>query len=279
MEIRTFKTGIAPLDYALPEGFPIGATVAITGSPGSGKSVMVVQLAWNVLKAGGSVVYVNLDDSPDALIELFSNFGWELDKFIDGGRFGIIDCFSFRLGKLKKRVPAVVKEAELEDMDIVLHDIYEAVSNMDSEPKIVIIDSINELMFRFDMVQVLEFIKTTRAVISKGRGATVIITLHTNTEVLRELAAHLEYLIDGLIDTRIEPNLQEIGIPLRQLMVKKMRGLPTNSLWIPYVIVNDGIRSVDPAKLALLIRQKMKEAEAFKVTITGEGHESADKGK
>jgi len=243
---------------------------------------LAAHIAWNVLRGGGYVTYVNLDDSPDALIELFMNFGWGLDKFIDYGKFKIIDCFSFRLGKLKKAVKGVVREQRLDDLNSVLYALHEEVPPAsDDVVSLVVIDSINELMFRFEMMQVLEFIKSMRATISKGKGATVVMILHTNTTVLEELAAHLEYLVDGVIATRIEPNLIELGIPLKQLMAKKMRGLPTNPLWVPYAIIDDGVHAVDPAKLAALVRERLKEAEAYRAAIMGEEvkRESKDQGK
>ncbi len=277
MKIKSFKTGIPPLDYALPGGFPLGGAVVIAGEPGSGKSVMVSNLSWNVLRSGGSVIYVNLDDSPDAIIELFTSFGWEPLKYIESRDFKIIDCFSFRLGRLRKSYPGVIAYERLDDMDAVIHDIYEAVSGIDKELKLVVIDSLNELMFRYEMGRVLEIVKTLRALISKGLGASLIMTLHTSTEALGELAAHLEYLVDGFAVTRVEPNMREMGIPLKQLMVRKMRGLPTNSFWIPYVITDEGITSVDTTKLALLLKQKLKEAQAFKVSLQGLQGEGKDR--
>ena len=269
LHIPSFKTGIPPLDYALPEGLPKGATVVITGEPGSGKTVLVSNMAWNVLRGGGSVVYVNFDDSPDAIIELFESFNWNIKEYISKGVFGIIDCFTFRLGALKGKYEGVIGYEDLSDTDALIHDIHTPVRKASEDIKLVIIDSINELMFRLEMTQVLEVVKKIRALISKGLGATVIITLHISTDSLQELAAHLEYLVDGFIVTRFEPNMRELGIPLKQLMVRKMRGLPTNSFWIPYVITGQGVTSVDPKKLAILVQQKLKEAESFKVSVTG----------
>ena len=268
-QVKTFRTRIYPLDAALPEGFPVGSTVAIGGSPGTGKTVLVTQIAWEILKQGGGVIYVNLDDSPHAVMELFSNFGWDLTPYINEGRFGIVDCFSFRLGKMKKSLKGVVREVSLENLEAILHDISEALAQLKGDPKVLIIDSIHELMFRYDIPQVLEFVKTVRAVISKGEGVTVILTLHISTDALQELLAHLEYLVDGIILTEIEPNLMEIGIPLKQLMVKKMRGLPTNSYWIPYAIASDGIHGVDPKKLALLVKEKMRRYQELRAVIEG----------
>jgi len=258
--------GIDPLDLALPEGVLRSSTVAIIGSAGTGKSVIVANIAYNFLRRGEEVVYVTLDDSPEALIEMLKSFNWEVDEFLSKGLLTIIDGFSFRLGGLRRRVEGVVKEVDLSDLSRVLYVMNEVLEERGVSGRgLVVVDSINELMFRFELTQILEFVRSVRAVISKGRKVLTLVTLHTTTDSLRELAAHLEYLIDGVVDTRIEPSLQEIGIPLKQLMVRKMRGVPTNPLWIPYVITPEGIRAVDQSKLAALIKSRLKEA----ITIKG----------
>ncbi len=268
----TFKTCIEPVDYALPKGFPKRAAVALTGAPGTGKSVIAANIAWNVLRKGGKVTYLNMDDSPDALIELFQNFGWDVDKYVSNGSFKIVDCFSFRLGRLKREFKGVSRTMRLDDLNALLYVLNEEVPPADGNVvSLVVVDSINELMFRFEMIQVLEFIKSLRATVCKGLGATALMILHTSTDVLRELAAHLEYLVDGMIYTRIEPNLMELGIPLKQLLVKKMRGLPTNPLWISYAIVDDGVHAVDPAKLATLVQSRLREAEKLKAMLSKSG--------
>ncbi|HDD26701.1 MAG TPA: AAA family ATPase [Acidilobales archaeon] len=257
------RTGIEPLDFGIPEGIPRTSTIIIAGAAGTGKSVFLVHIAKNFMERGEKVVYLTLDDSPKAILEMFESFGWDVRGYVSKGLLLLIDGFSFRLKgfKVEKRIEGVVREVRPDDLDRLLYVLTEVVdSNGLKNSGLLVIDSLNELMFRFDLTQVLDFVRSVRAVISKGRGVISLITLHTSTESLRELAAHLEYLVDGVIATRIEPDLQELGIPVKQLMVRKMRGAPTNPLWIPYVIVSDGIRGVDPNKLASLIRSKLRQA-------------------
>ncbi|MCD6084550.1 MAG: hypothetical protein J7J20_03305 [Desulfurococcales archaeon] len=245
----------------MPEGIMRSSTIIISGPAGTGKSVILTHVAHSFLSRGEEVVYVTFDDSPEALLELFRSFKWDPVKYVDQGLLKIVDGFSFRLGSLRKPIKGVVKEVRPEDPSRTLYTINELLEEHKIENRgCVIIDSLNELMFKLDITQVLEFVKSVRAIVSKGRAIATFFTLHTTTDALMELRAHLEYLVDGLIETRIEPNLQEMGIPLKQLMVKKMRGVPTNPLWMPYVIISEGIRLVDQSKLAALVKARLKEA-------------------
>ncbi len=266
------KFGIDPLDLGLPEGVPRSSTIVLAGPGGTGKSVITTHIARNFMERGERVIYLTLDDSPKAVLEMFDSFGWRHERYVGSGKLLIIDGFSFRLKGLRRwgSLPGVVREVSMEDLSRVLYVVNEVLEKYGIENEgVLIIDSLNELMFRFDLTQILDFVRTLRATVSKGRGVIALITLHTSTSTLRELAAHLEYLVDGIIVTRIEPELQGIGIPLKQLMVKKMRGAPTNPLWIPYVVSSEGIKGVDPSKLSALIRSKLKQA--ILATKEGEG--------
>ncbi|PUA32304.1 MAG: hypothetical protein B7O98_06485 [Zestosphaera tikiterensis] len=266
--VKTFKLGIEPLDMALPSGLPYSSLSVVAGPGGVGKSVMLAHIAWNFLKSGGSVVYVNFDDSSEAVLSLFRDFNWDIDGYVDKGAFQIIDCFSFRLGPFKKPVKGVVRDLEVRDLNSLMYAINDVVSKSKTNT-LVILDSINEFMFKFEVTQVLDFIKTLRAVVAKGLGAIVLVTVHVTTEDLQALVQHLEYLVDGVIELRLQPSLLEIGIPVKELLVKKMRSVSTNPIWIPYVISDSGISSVDMEKLVKFIKAKVAEAETLKKLISG----------
>lgn len=55
------STGIPELDAALEGGIPKGSWVAVTGEPGTGKSILCMHFAWAGLKAGDPVVYVTTE--------------------------------------------------------------------------------------------------------------------------------------------------------------------------------------------------------------------------
>jgi len=55
------STGIRELDEALEGGIPKGSWVAITGEPGTGKSILCMHFAWAGLLAGDPVVYITTE--------------------------------------------------------------------------------------------------------------------------------------------------------------------------------------------------------------------------
>ncbi len=272
--VRLFLTRIDPLSVALPVGIPYGSLTLVLGPGGVGKSVMLANLSWNFLRSeGGTVVYVAFDDSPDALLSLYEFFSWDVGEYVREGRLKIVDCFSFRLGAFKKAVKGVVRELEVKDLSSLVYAINDAAPPAQG-PSLVLIDSFNELVLKFEVSRFLDFIKTLRAIVGKGLGNIVLATIHTTTETFQEVVNYLEYLVDGIIETRFNPSLVEYGIPIKELMVRKMRGVPTNPVWIPYVISESGISMVDMQKLAKVLQSKVQEVETLKKMLsrdTGSG--------
>jgi len=82
---RILGTGIPGLDFLLGGGFecsPGGSlSILVKGGPGSGKTILALQMATNFAKheAGAAVVYYCLEQDPRELDALIGRFGWRVD--------------------------------------------------------------------------------------------------------------------------------------------------------------------------------------------------------
>jgi len=59
--VRRVSTGVAELDHALEGGVPRGSWIAITGEPGTGKSILCMHYAYRGLTEGDPVIYVTTE--------------------------------------------------------------------------------------------------------------------------------------------------------------------------------------------------------------------------
>jgi KaiC domain protein len=75
------STGIRELDEALEGGVPRGSWVAVTGEPGTGKSILCMHFAWAGLNAGDPVVYVTTEAEFRDVIRQARMFGMDFEKF------------------------------------------------------------------------------------------------------------------------------------------------------------------------------------------------------
>jgi KaiC/GvpD/RAD55 family RecA-like ATPase len=88
-------SGVAELDGILGGGYPTGTFVCVQGDIGTGTSTFCLQTVWNRLTSGGLASYVCMDELPDTVIKHFRSFGFDIDHYIDVGRFLLYDGLPF----------------------------------------------------------------------------------------------------------------------------------------------------------------------------------------
>lgn len=80
-EVSRVSTGIEELDRALEGGIPRGSWVAVTGEPGTGKSIMCMHFAWAGLLSGDPVVYVTTEAEFRDVVRQARMFGMDFTKY------------------------------------------------------------------------------------------------------------------------------------------------------------------------------------------------------
>jgi len=263
--IERVSFGIDPLDWGAPEGVLRSSTILFAGESGTGKSALVAHIAANfMLHKGERCLYVALDDSPESFVEQLESFGWRGRELYQRGLLYIIDGYTYTTGRYVAS-PYANRSVNVQRVDELANAIIASVEELRmSGSGLLVIDSLNDLLYFHDITRVVMFIKSIRAFVSKSRKVLSLLVLHTDTENAAELARSVEHLFDGVIYARINEDLRKLGIPLKELLVKKLRGCPTNPFWIPYAITARGIMPVDTEKLASLIKAKLKEYERLK---------------
>jgi len=80
-EITRVSTGVPELDKALEGGIPKGSWVAITGEPGTGKSILCMHFAWAGLQVGDPVVYVTTEAEFRDVVRQAKMFGMNFEQY------------------------------------------------------------------------------------------------------------------------------------------------------------------------------------------------------
>lgn len=252
MEIESVPTGVEVIDTAVPGGIPRNCMVILHGEGGTGKSVFLANMAYKKLQAGEPVLYLCLDDDPRSLLQIFSSFRWAVDEYVRKGAFKAIDCFTFRVksGGLTQ-LPYVFRIVNFQESYDLIEALIAAMNEMQMQGRgAIFIDSLNELLSQTEITTALETVKTIRALAPKMRNVPVFATLHTGIESMQEILFTLSYSVDGIIEFRYDPSLQQLGMPIMQLYVRKLRGSQHAAAPLPYAITAEGIRPVDSRKLS-----------------------------
>jgi len=77
---KRLKTGIDGLDEMTRGGYFQGSSILLTGSSGTGKTIMSLQFLIEALKAGEKCIYVSFEESRDQLVRNAKSFGWDLER-------------------------------------------------------------------------------------------------------------------------------------------------------------------------------------------------------
>ena len=92
-------TGIQGLDEILKGGLVAGASYVIQGRPGSGKSIMANQIAFNHVREGGRVLFATmLSETHERMFQFFSTLDF-FDRSCIGDQVQYLSAFDTMEGE------------------------------------------------------------------------------------------------------------------------------------------------------------------------------------
>jgi circadian clock protein KaiC len=195
-------------------GLQKGKTYLVTGETGCGKTIFCLQYILHGLSKGENGVYITVDESPEHLVEDAESFGWDLEKYIDGGRLLLLDItteFSdLRSGRGGPRTEKIISEIrsfieEVSARRLVIDPVAPMFTSLENE--YLMYEYLRLLIFSLDRM-----------------GTTNIITsyIRSGTESLSRFGVE-EFFTSGIIVLGLAK--REFGYE-RTLLIRKMRGTP-----------------------------------------------------
>jgi len=74
---KRVKTGISGLDALIDGGFPEDSIIVVSGTPGTGKTIMGLQFLYEGAKSGEMGIYVSFEQEKDDIFRQAAQFGWD----------------------------------------------------------------------------------------------------------------------------------------------------------------------------------------------------------
>ncbi|MEM5878878.1 MAG: ATPase domain-containing protein [Candidatus Aenigmatarchaeota archaeon] len=114
--IERTPSGIKGLDALLKGGFPKGSTILVSGSPGSGKTILSLQFLVNgVLEKKEKGVYISLEENVERIKKYINlTFGWPLEKLEKEGKLLLIKSDIYDFEKFKNLIENNVEKVGAE---------------------------------------------------------------------------------------------------------------------------------------------------------------------
>lgn len=81
--MERLSTGIPDFDKLIEGGIPQGFFVALTGEPGTGKTIFSLSFITEGIREGDIGIYVTTEESRDSIIRQAKQFNWDLEKYLE----------------------------------------------------------------------------------------------------------------------------------------------------------------------------------------------------
>lgn len=229
-KVTKISSGIAGLDGITEGGLPAGRSTLVSGSSGSGKTILSLQFLFNGIRDyNQNGVFVTCEETPADIRKNCKSFGWDVKGLEDQGKLAFVDI------------------SPVPDRDVIISGKYDfsafmlrlenAVKTVKAQR--VVIDSIGALLAQFPDTSAIRTELFRISATLKGMGITTIITAERISEY-GEVARFgvEEFVADNVIILR---NILYEEKVRRTIQILKFRGATHQRGEFPFTITNAGI--------------------------------------
>jgi circadian clock protein KaiC len=225
-KIRTLIEGFDDISHG---GLPVGRSTLVSGTSGTGKTLMVVQFLYNgIVYFDEPGVFVTFEESPADIIKNACSFGWDLQQLVDAGKLFILDASPDPDGQ--EIVGNFDLSALIERIQYAIHK-YKA--------KRVSIDSVTAVFQQYDAASVVRREIFRLVARLKLIGVTTLMT----TERMDEYGPVARFGVEEFVSDNvvIVRNALEGERRRRTMEILKLRGTTHMKGEYPFTITNQGI--------------------------------------
>jgi KaiC/GvpD/RAD55 family RecA-like ATPase len=247
-----FPSGVSVLDRRLGGGFPEGYVINVRGEPGSGKTLLVTQIASRNAELGRKTLYVSFLEDKEKFVNAASTLLPALKHHLDTRRIVYVELSSIIRGGVEPVMEMVLEKVRSEQPQILVFDSYSAVLQAigsEAEGRSVLSNLFSRIF-------------------SKKKITTLIITEGDQNDFV-------SYVADGIIRLGRRRDSES---SFRELEVLKMRSIPLEQSRYLYVFQRGfGIRVFSPFNGGLSEKLKPRPPLAEKKGVYSTGSSSLDR--
>ena len=224
MGMEKVRTGMDGLDEMLFGGVPIGSTVVVMGSFGTGKTTFGLQFLNQGLAEGEKGIYISLEEDRESILADAEAHGWDLRSKLNEKQLEIVKLepndAKVTIQRIKSELPDFIKKFGASR---------------------IVIDSVSLLNLLFDNDHDRRTNLFNLSQMVKRTGATLIMTAEVKDDnPFASRDGLIEYVADGVISLRYleMPSRNELMLSLR---IIKMRRTEHSRKITPYSITSKGL--------------------------------------
>ena len=227
--VRKIQTTIEGFDEITHGGLPEGRTTLVSGTSGTGKTLLAVQFLYHGIKYFDYPgIFVTFEESPQDIIQNAHSFGWDLESLVERGKLFILDASPDPEGQ------EVVGNF---DLSALIERIQYAISKY--KAKLVSIDSVTAIFQQYDAASVVRREIFRLVARLKQLKVTSIMT----TERIDEYGPVARFGVEEFVSDNvvIVRNVLEGERRRRTIEILKLRGTTHMKGEYPFTITDEGI--------------------------------------
>lgn len=253
--VQKIRTLIEGLDEISHGGLPSGRTTLVSGTSGTGKTLLAIQFLYHGIKHFDYPgLFVTFEESPRDIIQNAYSFGWDLQSLVDEGKLFILDASPDPDGQ------EVVGNF---DLSALIERIQYAIRKYNA--KLVSIDSVTAVFQQYDAAPVVRREIFRLVARLKYLEVTSIMT----TERLDEYGPVARFGVEEFVSDNviILRNVLEGERRRRTLEILKLRGTTHMKGEYPFTITNDGINIFPLGAMRLTQRSSNARISSGVITL------------
>ena len=219
--VERVSTGVSELDGVLSGGFPKGRTVLVSGTAGTGKTILAMHFLYQGAMNGEPGIYLTLEEDPESLREEMAQLGMDITALEAEGKLSIIDASLIRLG-----LDSDEKRTISPEKFSINHLVKEILKEANAKGvKRIVVDALPSLdiLFGGDNDKIRDAIIKINYFLKKNGMTSILLSEMPVGSLGYSLHGVEEYVVDGVITLEYTASGSDSQ---RVLTVRKMRMTP-----------------------------------------------------
>lgn len=226
------KTGVPGFDKLLEEGIPRRSSLLVAGGPGTGKTIICLQIAANACMAGKKCIYISFEEHEENLKKHMRDFGWAPEKWENEGRLIVKRISPYELSRSVEALLAQAKGELLIELESI-----PAIIPKGMAPDIIVIDSLTAVAAAFvereDTYRI--YIEQFFRLLEKMGATAFLITETAEAASTYSRSGVEEFLADGVIALY---HIRKDNVRIRGIEIIKLRGTRHIEKMAPFDIIS-----------------------------------------
>jgi KaiC/GvpD/RAD55 family RecA-like ATPase len=215
--MERISTGIKDLDGMMENGYPCNHTILITGTTGSGKTILGLHYINQACMDGKKCFVIATEEDPEDLIAQAESLGMPISEYLKDKRLGIDRVFDERTEYVMG-----IRDNDVADIDELQSDIIGLLDRIPKDTEIALIDNIGVFTLNMSVNEFRAQFDTLIRGLAKRKLSSVIIMDSASNERMGGIAAYSVY---GVIVTSIkdDPYTNKMGRTIRILKIRNTK--------------------------------------------------------